>query len=37
MKQREIYKSKDEEIARLKKENEELTNYIARIKILLSS
>jgi uncharacterized membrane protein YfhO len=36
-KQKEIYKSKDEEIERLKRENEELSNYISRIKILLSS
>ena len=36
-KQKEIYNKNDEEIARLKKENDELSSYIARIRILLSS
>lgn len=36
-KQKQVYKSKDEEIDRLKRENEDLTSYISRIKILLSS
>lgn len=35
-KQKQIQKIKDEEIDRLKKENEELSNYISRIKILLA-
>ncbi|CAI2361164.1 unnamed protein product [Moneuplotes crassus] len=35
-KQKQIYKSKDEEIRRLQKENDELSSHISRIKILLS-